>query len=179
MKRIPDELAAKLDPVADDFLAGGTVGRMDAVAREIGVPRATLYYHFSGKDDLVAYFMRDKMGRVTQVNHAHGLIENFAYDGLGQQIKKWNNLLVVGAYYDPYTGVSSPGTPEIATTDYDTQGRIIHQKDFGGDVTTHTFTWDANLATGGVEGQPRDAEIVGIRTGLGRSAERNHRRYLL
>ena len=66
MKRIPDDLAAKLDPIADDFLAGGDVGRMDAVAREIGVPRATLYYHFSGKDDLVAYFMRDKMGRVTR-----------------------------------------------------------------------------------------------------------------
>ena len=92
----------------------------------------------------------DRMGRVTQVNHAHGLVENFAYDGLGQQIKKWNNLLIVGAYYDPYTGTSSSGTPEIATTDYDTQGRIIRQKDFGGDVTTHTFTWDANLSTANV-----------------------------
>jgi YD repeat-containing protein len=90
----------------------------------------------------------DKLGRVTQVNHAHGLVENFAYDGLGQQIKKWNNFLVVGAFYDPYTGISNPGTPEIATTDYDTQGRIVRQKDFGGDVTTHTYTWDSNLSTG-------------------------------
>ncbi|WP_298334529.1 LysM peptidoglycan-binding domain-containing protein [uncultured Erythrobacter sp.] len=90
----------------------------------------------------------DKMGRVAQVNHAHGLIENFAYDGLGQQIKKWNNFLVVGAFYDPYTGISNPGTPEVQTTDYDTQGRVVRQKDFGGDVTTHTYTWDSNLSTG-------------------------------
>ncbi|GAA4042763.1 LysM peptidoglycan-binding domain-containing protein [Parerythrobacter jejuensis] len=89
----------------------------------------------------------DKMGRVTQVNHAAGLVEHFAYDGLGQQIKKWNNLLVVGAFYDPYTGASSAGSPEVATTDYDTQGRIISQKDFGGDVTTHSFTWNAGLST--------------------------------
>lgn len=91
----------------------------------------------------------DRMGRVKQVNHAHGLVEHFAYDGLGQQIKKWNNFLVVGAFYDPYTGISNPGTPEVATTDYDTQGRVIRQKDFGGDVTTHTYTWDSNLSTGG------------------------------
>ncbi|WP_432199761.1 polymorphic toxin-type HINT domain-containing protein [Erythrobacter sp. W53] len=92
----------------------------------------------------------DKMGRVTQVNHAAGLVENFAYDGLGQQIKKWNNLLIIGAIYDPYTGSTiSAGSPEIATTDYDTQGRIISQKDFGGDVTSHTFTWSASLSTPG------------------------------
>ncbi|WP_379551794.1 LysM peptidoglycan-binding domain-containing protein [Qipengyuania sp. DGS5-3] len=92
----------------------------------------------------------DKMGRVTQVNHAAGLVENFAYDGLGQQIKKWNNLLIIGAIYDPYTGSTiSAGSPEIATTDYDTQGRIISQKDFGGDVTTHAFTWSAALSTPG------------------------------
>lgn len=66
MKRIPDELAAKLDAIADDFLAQGPAGRMDAVATAIDVPRATLYYHFSGKDDLVVYFMSDKMARVEQ-----------------------------------------------------------------------------------------------------------------
>ena len=67
MKRIPDELAAKLDTIADDFLADGPAGRMDAVAKAIDVPRATLYYHFSGRDDLVTYFMSDKMARVEAV----------------------------------------------------------------------------------------------------------------
>ena len=64
VKRLPAELEAKLDAIADEFLADGELGRMDAVASAIGVPRATLYYHFSGKDDLVAHFMTDKMRRV-------------------------------------------------------------------------------------------------------------------
>lgn len=64
MKAIPDDLAAKLDDVGDQFLARGSAGRLDELATEIGVPRATLYYYFSGKDDLVTYFMRDKMKRV-------------------------------------------------------------------------------------------------------------------
>lgn len=64
VKRLPPELAAKLDAIADEFLSDGDLGRMDAVAAAIDVPRTTLYYHFSGKDDLVAYFMHDKMQRV-------------------------------------------------------------------------------------------------------------------
>ncbi len=92
----------------------------------------------------------DKMGRVIEVNHAGGLTEFMDYDILGQQIKKWNNFLVVGAHYNPYTGINNPGTPEVATTDYDVQGRVISQRDFGGDVTTNSYTWNANLATSGL-----------------------------
>ena len=28
------------------------------------IPRATLYYYFSGKDDLIEFFMNDRMDRV-------------------------------------------------------------------------------------------------------------------
>ena len=66
MKRLPEELAVKLDSIADEFLAEGADARMDAVAAAIEVPRATLYYHFSGKDDLVTHFMRGKMQRVEE-----------------------------------------------------------------------------------------------------------------
>ena len=31
----------------------------------IDVPRATLYYSFSGKDDLVTFFMNEKVGRIS------------------------------------------------------------------------------------------------------------------
>jgi AcrR family transcriptional regulator len=64
MKKVPDDLAAKLYEVGDQFLAQGADGRIDRVAEEAGIPRATLYYYFSGKDDLVTYFMTEKMSRI-------------------------------------------------------------------------------------------------------------------
>jgi len=64
VKKVPDDLAAKLDEVGDRFLAQGADGRLDGVAEEAGIPRATLYYYFSGKDDLVTYFMTEKLSRL-------------------------------------------------------------------------------------------------------------------
>jgi AcrR family transcriptional regulator len=55
MKKVPEDLAAKLYSVSDRFLDQG--------AEDAGIPRATLYY-FSGKDDLVTLFMQEKMERV-------------------------------------------------------------------------------------------------------------------
>jgi TetR/AcrR family transcriptional regulator len=43
---------------------GGAEGRLDQVAEDAGIPRATLYYYFSGKDDLVTFFMQEKMEQV-------------------------------------------------------------------------------------------------------------------
>jgi len=77
----------------------------------------------------------DGMGRVTQVTHAGGLIDDYRYDGLGQRIKHWNNLL---------------GSGEVETTDYDTQGRVITTRAFGGDITTTSYTWDASIAASGM-----------------------------
>jgi TetR/AcrR family transcriptional regulator len=71
MKKVPEDLAAKLYAVGDQFLAEGAEGRLDQVAEDAGVPRATLYYYFSGKDDLVTFFMQEKMHRLaTQVQKA-------------------------------------------------------------------------------------------------------------
>ena len=90
VKRLPEELAAKLDSIADDFLAQGADARMDAVATAIGVPRATLYYHFSGKDDLVTHFMRGKMQRVE-----HCIRE--ALDGGGEPLDRFASALRAAA----------------------------------------------------------------------------------
>jgi TetR/AcrR family transcriptional regulator len=64
MKKVPEDLAAKLYAVGDQFLAEGAEGRLDQIAEDTGVPRATLYYYFSGKDDLVTFFMQEKMQRI-------------------------------------------------------------------------------------------------------------------
>ena len=57
MKKIPEDLADKLYSVSDRFLAQGQDVRIDQVAADVGIPRATLYYYFSGKDDLVTFLM--------------------------------------------------------------------------------------------------------------------------
>lgn len=70
MKRVPDDLAEKLRAVGDRFLEQGHAGRLDTVAEEAGIPRATLYYYFSGRDDLVTFFLREKVERVATLIQA-------------------------------------------------------------------------------------------------------------
>ena len=50
-------LAAKLLGAADAYSASFDDVRMDDIANASGIPRATLYYYFSGKDDLLAFLL--------------------------------------------------------------------------------------------------------------------------
>jgi TetR/AcrR family transcriptional regulator len=71
MKKVPEDLAEKLYSVGDQFLAQGGEARVDQIVEDLGIARATLYYYFSGKDDLVTFFMQEKMERIaTQVHKA-------------------------------------------------------------------------------------------------------------
>ncbi|MEO1219861.1 MAG: HNH endonuclease, partial [Pseudomonadota bacterium] len=77
----------------------------------------------------------DAMGRVTQINHAGGKRDYFQYDGLGQQIKRWNNFY---------------GSGNAEQTDYDMQGRVVRHRAIGGDVTTHSYYWSSSYSTSGL-----------------------------
>ena len=64
MKKPPDNLAMKLLEATDRLPEeGGFDISIDEMARIVDVPRATLYYYFSGKDDLVEFYMNDKLER--------------------------------------------------------------------------------------------------------------------
>ena len=64
MKRPPDNLAQKLLDATDRLPTGGGFNiSIDEMAKLVDVPRATLYYYFSGKDDLVEFYMNDKLER--------------------------------------------------------------------------------------------------------------------
>ena len=64
MKKPPDNLAVKLLEATDRLPEeGGFDISIDEMARLVDVPRATLYYYFSGKDDLVEFYMNDKLER--------------------------------------------------------------------------------------------------------------------
>ena len=66
MKTPPAELAERLWAVADGALQRGGEIRIDDLAELTGVPRATLYYYFSGKDDILAFLLAQQLQRGTE-----------------------------------------------------------------------------------------------------------------
>lgn len=67
MKPVPAELTDKLMGAAEFAASGpGLNMSMDDLAKASGVPRATLYYYFSGKDDLVGFYVGVMMRRMRE-----------------------------------------------------------------------------------------------------------------
>ena len=64
MKTPPAELTARLLEVSNQLEGTEFDVTIDEVAKLAGVPRATLYYYFSGKDDLIAFFLNEKFSLV-------------------------------------------------------------------------------------------------------------------
>ncbi len=90
----------------------------------------------------------DKMGRLTQLNHASGLIDYYRYDGVGQRIRTFNS------FFNPSYNVSTDPTGAAAsnaqTITYDAQGRITQSLAMGGDTTNYAYAWDATIVTSGM-----------------------------
>jgi TetR/AcrR family transcriptional regulator len=59
VRQVPESIAEKLAGAASVFAERGFDGaRIDDVAEVTGVPRATLYYYFAGKEDLLAWLLQ-------------------------------------------------------------------------------------------------------------------------
>jgi AcrR family transcriptional regulator len=62
MRVVPSSIAQKLTPAAELFAERGLdQTKIDDVAEATGVPKATLYYYFAGKEDLLAFLLRDTL----------------------------------------------------------------------------------------------------------------------
>jgi len=72
------------------------------------------------------------MGRLLSVARQGAAIQNYSYDQLGRQVKHWNS--VYGA-----------GDAEI--TSLDIQGRVVGDREFGGEVSTTAYAWNDTSAT--------------------------------
>jgi AcrR family transcriptional regulator len=59
-RTVPASLAGKLTAAAAGFDSAADV-RMDDIAAASGIPRATLYYYFAGKDDVLAFLLRSML----------------------------------------------------------------------------------------------------------------------
>ena len=57
MKEPPRDLAQRLAGASEQILRPGEEPRLEDIAAMIGTARATLYYYFSGRDDLIAFLL--------------------------------------------------------------------------------------------------------------------------
>jgi TetR/AcrR family transcriptional regulator len=61
-RAVPEALAHKLTAAAaGEFASSFDAVRMEDIAAASGVPRATLYYYFAGKDDVLAFLLRSML----------------------------------------------------------------------------------------------------------------------
>lgn len=60
-REIPEPLAEKLTAAASSFGDSFEEARMHDIAEATGIPRATLYYYFPGKDEVLAFLLRSML----------------------------------------------------------------------------------------------------------------------
>jgi TetR/AcrR family transcriptional regulator len=60
-RTVPGGLADKLTSAAAGFASAFDEVRMEDIATASGIPRATLYYYFAGKDDVLAFLLRSML----------------------------------------------------------------------------------------------------------------------
>jgi AcrR family transcriptional regulator len=66
MRDVPAELAQKLLGAVDGLGPSFDDVRMDDIAQVSGIPRATLYYYFAGKDDVLAFLLQAMLDDLRQ-----------------------------------------------------------------------------------------------------------------
>lgn len=65
MRVVPSQIAAKVALSAELFAERGLDGtKIEDVAAMSGVPKATLYYYFSGKEEILAFLLQDTLTRI-------------------------------------------------------------------------------------------------------------------
>jgi TetR/AcrR family transcriptional regulator len=60
-RKVPDGLADKLTTAASGFAVSFDDIGMDDIATASGIPRATLYYYFAGKNDVLAFLLESML----------------------------------------------------------------------------------------------------------------------
>ncbi len=65
MKKLPEDLSRKLIEASEQLSGTNLDVSIDEIAQLADIPRATLYYYFSGKDDLIGFFLADKLNRAS------------------------------------------------------------------------------------------------------------------
>ena len=87
MKQPLEGLAQKLIDASSQFAGTGLDVSMDQVAQAADVPRATLYYYFSGKEDIVDFYLSHKLDSVSVAMEKAAASEGTVIDRIGEVVR--------------------------------------------------------------------------------------------
>ena len=135
---MPDSVADKLYAAADLIAAKGLENtKIDEIATAAGVPRATLYYHFAGKEEILAFLLRHSLAAL-----ADEVAEAAATPGTGRQ----RLAAVIGVWIE-HT-MRRPGVSRALVGDL---GRAIRLPELAGAVQKAFYDPIAGVLTAGAE----------------------------
>lgn len=87
MRPLPSTIATKLTAAADLFAERGLdQTKMEDVAHATGVPKATLYYYFTGKEEILAHLLADALRAISDAVAIALETDGSAADRLGAVI---------------------------------------------------------------------------------------------
>ena len=67
MRTLPTAISSREAVIAETFATRGFEDtRMEDLAEATGVPKATLYYHFAGKEEILAWLLRSTLAAMSQ-----------------------------------------------------------------------------------------------------------------
>ena len=106
MKQPPEDLAQKLIDASSQFGGTGLDVSMDQVAQAADVPRATLYYYFSGKEDIVDFYLSHKLDSVSVAMEKAAASEGTVIDRIGAVVRAVLHAMAAAPCIDSYMIVS-------------------------------------------------------------------------
>jgi TetR/AcrR family transcriptional regulator len=92
VKTPPVDLSQRLLDVSEDVLAPDPALRLEDVARLVGASRATLYYYFSGRDDLLSFLLTE------HARHGAGAMRAAVREGDGPEARLRAMVMALSLY---------------------------------------------------------------------------------
>ncbi len=88
MRPVPSAIAAKLPKAADLFAERGLdQTKIEDLADATGIPKATLYYYFAGKEEILSFLLRDLLTQVADSVAIALEIDGTSRDRLGAVVR--------------------------------------------------------------------------------------------
>jgi TetR/AcrR family transcriptional regulator len=101
VKTPPPDLAQRLLDISEQVLDPGPALRLEDVARLVGASRATLYYYFSGRDDLLSFLLAEHTRNGAEAMRAA------VRDGDGPEARLRAMVMALAGYLASHPGTCS------------------------------------------------------------------------
>jgi AcrR family transcriptional regulator len=144
VRAVPDDIARRLMAGADRLTVGFEDVRMDDLAQASGIPRATLYYHFPSRQDVLTFLYDTMLAEYRRTVRD---------DGTGTARERLTRLL--DRLLDQVT--SHPGTAQITVANLGELGKLTEMATIDGDPLIREI--EGILRDGVERGEVRPIEV--------------------